>query len=335
MSEEFVETERRIHSYPSIYAIGHRAIADLFHDPVVVEEKVDGSQFSFGVIGGELCCRSKGKQLNLDAPEKMFTQAVATAQRLAPLLREGWTYRGEYLQSPKHNTLAYARIPVDHIILYDINPALESYLDPIAKRDEAVRIGLELVPCFAAGTIASFEELIALTERESVLGGATMEGIVVKNYHRFTSEKKAMMGKYVRPAFKEAHSLEWKASNPAAKDVVVRVIETFKTTARWEKALQHLRDNGTLVEGPQDIGPLLKEVPADILKECEADIKAKLFEWAWPQIQRGVTAGLPQWYKDRLAQQAFGSTGSPAGEATDHTSVQTSPPDMPATEEVA
>jgi ATP-dependent RNA circularization protein (DNA/RNA ligase family) len=36
-------------SYPSIYALGHRAIRELFDGPVVVEEKIDGSQFSFGV----------------------------------------------------------------------------------------------------------------------------------------------------------------------------------------------------------------------------------------------------------------------------------------------
>lgn len=316
-----------LHSYPSIFNVGHKAIEDLFADPVVVEEKIDGSQFSFGVIDGVLCCRSKGKQLVLDAPEKMFLPGVATAQRLAPLLREGWTYRGEYLQSPKHNTLAYTRIPKDHIILYDINPALEVYLSPEEKRAEAERIGLELVPCFAAGMVRSFEELIAFTERESVLGGATMEGIVVKNYHRFTADqKKALMGKYVRPAFKEAHAMAWKSANPGAGDVIQRVIAVYRTDARWEKAIQHLRDDGRLIGGPQDIGPLMKEVSQDVLKECAEEIQAKLFGWAWPQIQRGITAGLPQWYKDRLAQSAFGDTGSSAGEATDSTSVLTPPP---------
>lgn len=34
------------HSYPSIYALGHRAIVDLLKGPVFIEEKIDGSQFS-------------------------------------------------------------------------------------------------------------------------------------------------------------------------------------------------------------------------------------------------------------------------------------------------
>lgn len=37
------------HSYPSIYNLGHRYIADLLTVPVIVEEKIDGSQFSFGL----------------------------------------------------------------------------------------------------------------------------------------------------------------------------------------------------------------------------------------------------------------------------------------------
>jgi hypothetical protein len=38
------------HSYPKLYAMGHRAIADLLLDDVIVQEKVDGSQFSFGLF---------------------------------------------------------------------------------------------------------------------------------------------------------------------------------------------------------------------------------------------------------------------------------------------
>jgi hypothetical protein len=49
------------HSYPSIYNLGHRALQDLLTVSVNVEEKVDGSQFSFGITEeGEIKLRSKG-----------------------------------------------------------------------------------------------------------------------------------------------------------------------------------------------------------------------------------------------------------------------------------
>jgi hypothetical protein len=51
------------HSYPSIYNLGHRALTDLFSGGLVlVQEKVDGSQFSFGLIDGVVRFRSKGRK---------------------------------------------------------------------------------------------------------------------------------------------------------------------------------------------------------------------------------------------------------------------------------
>lgn len=66
----------QLRSYPKVYNFGHRAIVDLMDGPVVVQEKVDGSQFSAGVIDGKLHCRSHHNALNLDEPPKMFREAV-------------------------------------------------------------------------------------------------------------------------------------------------------------------------------------------------------------------------------------------------------------------
>ena len=132
------------HSYPSVFALGHKAIEELLLDPVLVEEKVDGSQFSFGRFDGELRVRSKGKEMIPDAPEKMFQLAVDFVRTLD--LREGWTYRGEYLSKPKHNALNYDRVPNGNVILFDINTEEEGYLSYENKKSEASRIGIEISP---------------------------------------------------------------------------------------------------------------------------------------------------------------------------------------------
>jgi hypothetical protein len=293
-----------ISSYGSIYALGHKAILDLFEGPVVVEEKVDGSQFSFGVINGVLSCRSKGAALNLEAPEKMFNKAVETVKSIAHLLAPDYTYRGEYLQSPSHNTLKYNRVPVNHIILFDISTPGENYLSPNEKAELAAAIGLEVVPSFEVN-VHSLEELKALCQRESVLGGVAMEGVVIKNYNKFHPDKKIMMGKYVREEFKEAHQSAWKVSNPTRTDVVQGLIDALKTEARWNKGVQHLRDAGKLEGSPKDIGLLMKEIPEDVLKECKDQIMETLFDYFWPQIRRGIVSGVPEWYKDQLAASSF------------------------------
>ena len=152
-----------IRSYPTVYPIGHRAISNIFSGPVLVEEKCDGSQFSFGLIGGELVCRSKGKQQLIDAPDKMFNQAIATVKTLD--LHPEWTYRGEFLGKPKHNTLAYSRVPQRNIIIYDVNTGLEEYMPLEEKHMEAQRLGLEFVPAMFEGTVTDFEMFKSFLDR--------------------------------------------------------------------------------------------------------------------------------------------------------------------------
>lgn len=297
------------HSYPSIYALGHRYVADLLKDPVLVEEKIDGSQFSFGVFEGDegrfVRCRSKGAELNVIAPDNMFKKAVDMVVSIQDQLHVGWTYRGEYLQKPKHNALAYDRVPKSHVILFDINIGHEEYLDPAQKAKEAARIGLEVVPVMASGMIKSAESFRALLDNMSCLGGQKVEGVVIKNYARFGLDKKVLLGKFVSEAFKEVHAREWKASNPKMGDVISQLISSLKTDARWHKSVHHLRDRGVLEDSPRDIAHLLKEVKEDIKKEEEDFIKQKLFEYAWPHIQRGIVGGIPEWYKEQLLKLQF------------------------------
>ena len=296
------------HAYPQIFALGHKAIQDLLKQPVLVEEKVDGSQFSW-CLGedGELHIRSKGAVMHPDAPEKMFSFAAETVKRLQPQLHVGWTYRAEYLRTPKHNALVYDRIPAQHVILFDINPGLEEYLPYDAKVAEAQRLGLEVVPRLYEGHIPDIATFRQFLETTSILGGQKVEGVVVKpaTYNLFGLDKKVLMGKFVSEAFKEVHAQAWRESNPTVRDIVTALGESYTSLARWQKAAQHLAERGELEWSPRDIGKLIKEVPEDILKEEEEAIKAKLFAKAWPDIRRMVVRGLPEWWKEELLRRQF------------------------------
>jgi hypothetical protein len=303
--EEIMSTITSWHSYPKIWNLGHSAIKELISDPVVIEEKVDGSQFSFGVFDGEIKCRSKGQQLIIDAPEKMFVKAIETVKELAPLLREGYTYRAEYLQKPKHNTLRYSRVPNKHLIIFDICPSEESYLPYDAKLAEATRVGLEVVPCFFQGTITTLEMIQNFIGRESILGTAKIEGVVIKNYSKFGPDKKVLLGKLVSDEFKEVHTVDWKNTNPKQSDVLEQILNRYKSEARFQKGVQHLKENNLIEGTPRDIGKLVTEVKKDALAELEDLIKNDLFNWAWPQIERRITNGLPEWYLAKLAEGHF------------------------------
>lgn len=79
----------------------------------------------------------------------------------------------------------------------------------------------------------------------------------------------------------------------------------FKAACGYVMSVRHLRDDGKLQNAPQDIGPLLKEISQDVLKERAEEIKEELFKQAWPQISRGITAGFPEHYKQKLAESMF------------------------------
>lgn len=290
-------------SYPKVWTLGHAGVKEILFDTVIVEEKVDGSQFSFGRFDGELKCKSKGAEINVEYPEKMFEQAVITAKRLD--LKDGWTYRAEYLKTPKHNVLAYDRIPKDHLIVFDISTGIEEYLSYAAKVNECARLGLECVPILFEGKIEDPAAVVELLQKTSVLGGQKVEGIVIKNYFRFGIDKKVLLAKYVSEAFKEVHAGEWKEANPTKSDIVAHLITSYKTPARWDKAIQHLREAGKLTDSPKDIGLLIREVQEDIEAEEKEEIKNKLYANVIQHIKRGVVGGLPEYYKEHLMKKQF------------------------------
>lgn len=293
-----------IPSIATIYPMPHRHLAYLYNGPVVVQEKIDGSQFSFALDGETgVSMRSKGAALHLASPEKMFRAGMDYVLRLGHLLRPGWTYRAEYLVKPKHNALAYNRVPVNHLILFDAEDEAGNFLEPVALQAEAERLGLEAVPMLFIGHVNPMTKWESYLTTTSCLGGQKIEGVVIKNYAEMDpgSKRFPLMAKLVSADFKEVHAKEWKASNPNAADIIISLQKALATPARWRKAVIHLEEQGKLTNSVQDIGPLMAEVRADITKECADEITAKLVAWAMPKILRGAAHGLPEWWKAEIS----------------------------------
>lgn len=290
-------------SFPKIFTIGTSYIVDLLNgSDVEVTEKIDGSQFVFGKINGKLLCRSKGQEIFPGSQNKMFDLAVARIQEMA--LPEGVVYYCEYLQKPKHNVLEYSRTPKNNLVLYGVQRGVGGEF--VRDREEilyqATHLGIDPVPLLLRGKV-SILDLSRCLEQESYLGGQLMEGVVVKDYSRQFllggQPMPLMAGKLVRESFKEIHRA---AGNPSsARSSWDTYKESYRTEARWEKAIQHLRDDGKLLGEPADIGPLIKEVRRDITEEAKTEIMAFLWREFGEELLRKSVAGLPEWYKGRLA----------------------------------
>jgi len=215
-----------IRGYSSPFNVGHKALEDFWDGEIIVQEKIDGSQISFGMVdlGNDewaLKARSRNQQIAIADDKSMFKLAINTIVSLASKLQLGWTYRGEFLAKPKHNTLVYDRVPEGNIILYDIDKGDQDYCYPHELQTEANRLGLESVQYF--GTLAekpTIEVLKTKLDFKSALGNVTVEGIVLKNYNQFGRDKKVLMAKYVSEKFVEKHSKDWKTRNPSRNDII-------------------------------------------------------------------------------------------------------------------
>ena len=285
-----------MNSFPKIFALGTKYVKEIFDEEVEITEKIDGSQFVFGKIEGELKMRSKSAKLFLEKHDKMFSEAVEYVSTLD--LPEGMVFYCEYLKKPKHNSLAYDKIPKNHLCLFaacdeELNFASYEELEKLADL-----MKIDVVPCIFEG-FTKATKIEALLDRDSYLGGQKIEGVVVKNRKSWLFggvPMPIMSGKYVSEAFKEVHNKTWKTG----KDKWEIFKESYQTEARWEKAVQHLKEKGELVDEPKDIGKLCKEVHDDIVEEEEEIIRDFLWNLRKGELLRRSVSGLPEWYKKKL-----------------------------------
>jgi len=297
-----------ISAFPKIFPIGSPHIPHLLHDEVEVTEKIDGSQFVFGVVGGELQIRSKGAYIVPEAPNSMFKEGVDYVVSIAHMLPNNHVFYGEYLQKPKHNVLAYDKIPCNHIALFAVSTVDGKFFD---RWDEinwfAQYIGVSTVPLLYKGKVSDAEQLSNLLDTVSILGGQKIEGIVVKNYTPFLLGGQVInvtSGKYVSEAFKEVHRKEWSREHTSGGKWQT-FCAMYNSEARWHKAIQHLAEKGELESTPRDIGKLIKEIQDDITAEEKQTIMEMLWRLHKDDVMRQAIRGFPEWYKQELMKGAF------------------------------
>ena len=299
--------------YTKVITLGSSMSENALIGNVLLQEKVDGSQFRFGkneegkLVMGSKSCRLEphfdehGQMQNI---QKLFVPAVQTVLRISKtkfweLVRPDTYYFAETLCKPKHNVLKYKNVPRNNIVLFDAmikgRWISRKELEAIAKTFE-----IDVIPELYRG-FANVEKIKELLATPSYLGGEIVEGVVIKNYSQLITLRGhifPLFTKYVREAFKERHTADWKIKRP--KDCVQSYIQGFKSEARWDKALIHLKEKGLLETHPKDIGKLIKEVHADIKEEEAENIKTFLYKKFIGEIIRVSTKGLPEWYKNKL-----------------------------------
>jgi hypothetical protein len=291
-----------INSFPKIFALGSRLTENIFDGEVEVTEKIDGSQFCFGVVRHELIMRTKGQVITRDTADKLFITAVDYVESIRNRLPNNMIFYCEYLKRPRHNVLKYGRVPKNNLMLFGVSILGKRFFSDHNKLCElAEALDIEAVPLLMKGKLDDPENLKILLSQDSVLGNVKIEGIVIKNYKHPSS---ILAAKYVSDRFKEVKS-ENRRRKGFSKDHFEEFKQQFRTEARWQKAVQHLKEKGELEGSPKDIGSLLKEIYCDIEAEEQEYIKDGLYRLFKKEILQCSTKGFAEWYKEQLANNAF------------------------------
>lgn len=290
-------------SYPKILALVGKYFDFVKGQRVEVTEKIDGSQFAFGKdLDGNLYMRSKGASLYPDGQvQDLFRPAVNHVLSVQHKIPDGMAFYGETLKTPRHNTLAYNRVPTNHIMLFGVTDFDRTEGDDHEEISYwAEQFEIEPIPLIGHFTLTEANEALRFLDKGSALGGCNAEGVVIKDYTR-PLEFSGMVYpftalKLVTEAFKEKHK-----SNPdwtPSKSKLETLLESYRTEARWMKAVQHLRDAGELLGEPKDIGALLKEVNVDLIAEEKENFKEELYQIYQKEWKSSATRGFPEWYKN-------------------------------------
>ena len=307
-----------LNSFPKVWALGAPEVRDnLFKGGVEITEKIDGSQIGFGLDGdgeGKLCIRSKGAFIYRDGyvrqPDSLFKAAVDYIISIKDRLHPETAYYGEVLSSKHHNTLTYGSVPRNNVCIYGICSKGHWMDDHELLTKEADALGFDSVPLLFSGVITSKKQLDEMMESISYYGNTKIEGVVIKNYNQLavSAYSSNCFGKFVSERFKEANGVTWSGKTSKIEDFY----NGFTNKARWEKTVQHLRDDGKLTESPKDIGLVIEETIKDFETEQKESVKEQLWNVYIRDIRRKVTAGLPEWYKNELASKSFSEPVEPS-----------------------
>lgn len=297
---------------------------------VEVTEKLDGSQFSWGYLDGELCFRSKGALLYQDALQALFAPAVEYIKQQESLLRNVYAdciFYGETMSKPRHNTVAYGAAAKNHVMLFGLRRPDGTWATHADLVIAAGILEIDVAPLLLSGSAAEVKAKLdeagdSFMKQPSYLGGANIEGYIVRNLDvkpiTGGRQREFLAVKYVSEAFKELNKATWRAEN-TGRGKLETFIEEFPASARWLKAVQRLEEAGKLTGTAKDIGPAIKSIQEDVLKEEEDYIKQRLFDIFKGDITRSAVKGFPQWFKDRLM-----AANAPGGDSP--TQVVTEPP---------
>jgi hypothetical protein len=264
--------------YPDICRLGsdeNRDILAFDDDMIVIEEKVDGGNFSFWQEADGIHFGSRNRDLTILNDAKMFAGIQAWLRKhLSDLELIGVKINPDYIyyaEAMQKHTIHYINAPP--IIGFDIRLAhamnIEDgyglFLARETREQEFNRLGIENVPLVWSGKVRELKEknIMELIPKSKYAENILAEGVVIKNYTRKAHNgNHQLYAKVVRDEFKEANRAVFGSVKNKNSDSQ-KIIDMFCTDARIKKKVLEITNE----TGEPISLRLMNRVPMMVIKD--------------------------------------------------------------------
>lgn len=246
-------------------------------DHIVVQEKIDGANFSIRYDETDGTIKSFSRRTLLDNLNTLrgawnWAQSLDT-ERVKHVLGGNMVLFMEWLVS---HTVQYPKERYEKAYCYDIyDTEAKAYLPQDVVKQKVEELGLTYVPVLYDGEFISWEHLMDFVGKTE-LGGEYGEGIVVKNQTRLNDDSMHLpfYTKIVADRFCETKS--HKASKPVDPEQVIErervqeITNAIVTESRVRKLLHKMVDDGIIPENwdEHNMSVIAKNISKDVYYDC-------------------------------------------------------------------
>lgn len=267
--------------YPDIERLGSEDNKDILAfetDTIVVEEKVDGGNFSMWIEeNGLICFGSRNRNLTAENDKKTFEgyqtwlrEHLLNLEKQGILLNQDYYY---YLEVMQKHTISYTKAPkfigIDIRMKHMANQeGFGFFLGRDTREQEFTRLKIENVPLVWRGTVKEIKKMdINQMITKSAYYEGKAEGVVLKNYVRkHPHENHQLYAKIVTDEFKENNKAVFGGLKQKNSDTS-KIIEQYCTEARIKKAVLKFVNEEGLPLDRKLMAKVPTHVTKDILKE--------------------------------------------------------------------
>ncbi len=272
-----------------------------------IQEKIDGSQTSFSIVGSEIVfyCKSSRKVYEKEDDLGLFKKMMDMIRYKfkTGVFNKNLTIHGECVQDLRHSSNTYDRTPSNFFIVYDIQDNTTGrWFSASELKAECDRIGLEATACLYQNTdekvhpFTKAQELIKLIEEgklQSCLGGVP-EGVVVKHpayVREQDGRQSAMKFKFVSRAFKENRSVKKIKSSAriSPTEYLEWIGSMYDVQPRFHKAKQRAKE---LNDGKTGDGTLEQQMINDLDKDLLKERKEEIETYIWSHFSNRLISCL-------------------------------------------